>query len=299
MPRPHHGVHGMATTLALLLVTSASAGPLPDDPQQRRCWLENTAARTAVDLREPTAVRFSNLRNGDVVRSPLWVEFGIRGMGVIPAGNPNPRAGHHHMLVDTPLPLNYQDKIPFSDTYKHFGKGQTGTLLELKPGKHTLRLLFADHDHRPYFVYSPELTITVSGPRSDPAPVIDANRFEATCAAWYADERSAPHGTAKEVYVKNIRDREPVASPFNVSLGVVGWGVAPAGSTVKDSGHFAIAITRAGAPVSRSVLSDGRTETILDLPRGDHEIEVSLLDPQGAVLIKGAPMHVTVTRQSP
>ena len=154
MPRPHHGVHGMATTLALLLVTSASAGPLPDDPQQRRCWLENTAARTAVDLREPTAVRFSNLRNGDVVRSPLWVEFGIRGMGVIPAGNPNPRAGHHHMLVDTPLPLNYQDKIPFSDTYKHFGKGQTGTLLELKPGKHTLRLLFADHDHRPYFVYS-------------------------------------------------------------------------------------------------------------------------------------------------
>jgi len=47
------------------------------------------------------------------------------------------------------------------------------------------------------------------------------------------------------------------------------------------------------------VLSDGRTETILDLPRGDHEIEVSLLDPQGAVLIKGAPVHVTVTRQSP
>ena len=299
MARPSLGALGCAMTLVLLLPTGAAAAPLPEDPLARRCWLDNTAARTAVDLREPTAVRFSNLRNGDVVRSPLWVEFGIRGMGVIPAGNPNPKAGHHHLLVDTPLPMNHQEKIPFSDTHKHFGKGQTGTLLELKPGKHTLRLLFADHDHRPYFVYSPELTITVAGTRSDPAPQLDAARFEATCAVWYADERTAPHGTAKEVYVKNLRERESLTSPFNMSLGVIGFGVAPAGQAVKDGGHFAIVVTHPGAPPLRTVLSDGRTETTMDLPRGDHDIELNFLDPQGVLLLKSAPMRITVTRQNP
>ena len=72
------------------LAGAAQAQGLPDDALQRRCWLAHTAERTGVDLREPTAVRFSNLRNGYSVRSPFWVEFGIRGMGVIPAGNPNP-----------------------------------------------------------------------------------------------------------------------------------------------------------------------------------------------------------------
>lgn len=278
---------------------AAAAAPLPEDPLARRCWLENTARRTMVDLREPTAVRFSNLANGDVVRSPFWVEFGIRGMGVIPAGNPNPKAGHHHLLVDTPLPMNYQEKIPFSDTYRHFGKGQTGTALDLKPGRHTLRLLFADHDHRPYFVYSPEITITVAGPRSDPAPLIDPNRFDATCMLWYADERSTPRGGAKEVYVKNVRDREPLTSPFSLSLGAVGFGIAPAGSAVKDSGHFAVTVTRAGAPVTRIVLADGRTETTVDLPRGDYELEPALLDGSGTLLLKAAPVRVTVTRQTP
>ena len=32
----------------------------------------------------------------------------------------------------------------------HFGKGQTSTLLELNPGKHTIQLLFADYSHTPH-----------------------------------------------------------------------------------------------------------------------------------------------------
>lgn len=285
-----------ATLLCAAAARHAVGAPLPDEPLQRRCWLEHTGARTTIDLREPTAVRFSNLKSGYTVRSPFWVEFGIRGMGVIPAGNPNQKAGHHHLLVDTPLPANHTEKIPFSDTHRHFGKGQTGTALDLKPGRHTLRLLFADHDHRPYFVYSPEITIEVIGKRDDGEPVIDANRFEATCARWYQDAVSTPRSAAKEVYVKNLRDGEPVKSPFAISLGVAGYGVAPAGSTVKDTGRFVIAVTRAKAPVQRIDLADGRTETVLDLPRGDYELELSFVGAGDAALMKAAPLRVSVVR---
>jgi hypothetical protein len=292
-----HSPQALAALVLCIATTSQAVGTaLPDEPLQRRCWLEQTAMRTAVDLREPTSVRFSNLKNGYTVRSPFWIEFGIRGMGVIPAGNPNQRAGHHHLLVDTPLPANHTEKIPFSDTHKHFGKGQTGTALDLKPGKHTLRLLFADHDHRPYFVYSPEITIEVVGKRDGGVPVIDANQFESTCARWYQDEVSTPRSAAKEVYVKNLRDGEPVRSPFVISLGVAGYGVAPSGSTVKDTGRFVLNVVRAKAPVSRIDLADGRTETVLDLPRGDYELELSFVGTGETALLKAAPMHVSVVK---
>jgi hypothetical protein len=287
----------------LLLLASLTAGAaaqsLPDDPLQRQCWLEHTSERTAPDLREPTAVRFRNLRTGDTVRAPFWVEFGIRGMGVIPAGNPNPRAGHHHLLIDTPLPLDYQNKIPFSDTHRHFGKAQTGTLLDLPAGKHTLRLLFADHEHRPYFIYSPEITITVAGKRSGPAPEIDRDRYETSCAAWYQDQMTTPRAATPAVYVKNFRSGEPLASPVAVSLGVMGFGVAPAGSTAKDSGHFVLSVTKNKLPVSRLVLADGRTETLLDLPRGDYEVEVAFLAPDGKQLLKGPAIQLPIVKQGP
>ena len=279
------------------LALSAAAQALPDDPQQRRCWLEHTAERTAPDLREPTAVRFSNLQNGDTLRSPFWVEFGIRGMGVIPAGNPNPKAGHHHLLIDTPLPLDYQNKIPFSDTHRHFGKAQTGTLLDLPPGKHTLRLLFADHEHRPYFVYSPEISVTVAGKRSGPPLAIDRDRFDASCAAWYQEQMSAPRAATPAVYVKNFRSGEPLNSPLVVSLGVTGFGVAPAGSAAKDSGHFVLSVTKNKQPVSYLVLADGRTETLLDLPRGDYEIELGFLAPDGKPLLKSSPLQLQIVKQ--
>ena len=289
----------LTMSLGLGLGAAATAQALPEDPQQRRCWLDHTNERTLPNLREPTAVRFSNLRNGDTVRSPFWVEFGIRGMGVIPAGNPNPKAGHHHLLIDTPLPNDHQGKIPFSDTHKHFGKAQTGTPLDLPPGKHTLRLLFADHDHRPYFVYSPEITVTVAGKRSDPAVTIDRASFEPSCAAWYQDQMSAPRPlVAPAVYVKNFRAGEPLASPFVVSLGVLGLGVAPAGSSVKDTGHFALSVSKNKQPVASVVLADGRTETLLDLPRGDYDIELTFLAGDGKPLLKSAPTSVSVIKQA-
>jgi hypothetical protein len=69
--------------LGWALANLSWAQPLPADALAKRCWLSHTAERTAIDLREPMAVRFSNLRDGYMLRSPFWVDFGIRGSGVL------------------------------------------------------------------------------------------------------------------------------------------------------------------------------------------------------------------------
>ena len=121
-----------------LLAESGLALPLPQGDLERQCWQQYTRARTRPG-KDPTSVEFSNLRDGDTVRSPLLVSFAVRGMGVVPAGKPLAGAGHHHLLIDRPLPRNVGDEIPFSDTHKHFGKGQTFTQIDLPPGPHRLR----------------------------------------------------------------------------------------------------------------------------------------------------------------
>jgi Domain of unknown function (DUF4399) len=261
---------------------------------ERRCWSQRTFDRARIDLREPFAVSFGNLRNGMTVRAPFWIDFGIRGMGVIPAGNAHPKAGHHHLLVDTPLPMDHQAKIPFNDKHRHFGKGQTGAVLDLPPGKHTLRLLFADHDHKPYFVFSPEVTITVEGRRSDPAPAIDNAQFETSCARWYDNEVTRLRGDGKQVFVRNLRAREAVGGSFMLGLGVVGWGVAPAGSSAKDVGWFAVDVA-GRARNQRIELKDGRTEALVDLPPGDYTATPVLMAPDGkSTLLAGTPLPFQV-----
>jgi hypothetical protein len=290
----------VAALLATLVGAAAAwAQSIPEEPLQRRCWQSYTNQRTQVDLREPVSVTFTNLKSGYVVRSPFWVEFGIRGMGVVPAGNEREKAGHHHILVDKKLPSNHQAKLPFDDLHRHFGKGQTGTSLDLPEGRHTLRLLFADHEHRPYFVFSPEITVIVSGKRTDMGPRIDPADFDATCALWYQDAVTAPRTVTKEIYAKNVRSGEQVTSPMRLSLGVIGFGVAPADKPVKDTGHFAVTISQGGKLVGQYVWNDGRTESVLDLPRGDVDLETSFLGADGKTLMQGQPLKLTVARVLP
>jgi Domain of unknown function (DUF4399) len=283
---------------APLTPMAASAQTATEEALQRRCWQTTTAERTAVDLRDPVAVSFSNLKNGYAVRSPFWVEFGIRGMGVVPAGNAHDKAGHHHILINKTLPTNHREKIPFDGSHRHFGKGQTATAIDLPPGKHTLRLLFADHEHRPHFVFSPEITVNVVGKRGGPAPRIDERDFAATCAAWTQDAMTTPRAAAKEVYAKNLRDGEQIVSPMRLSLRAAGFGIAPADKAVKDTGHFAVTIVQGGKTVARHVWSDGRTEAVLDLPRGEIELRPELLAADGKPLLQGEPVRVTVLRSA-
>jgi hypothetical protein len=102
-------------------------------------------------------------KDGARVKSPVLVQFGLKGMGVAPAGVKAENTGHHHLLIDTDAPANMGAPLPATDNIRHFGKGQTETSLTLTPGKHTLQLLLADQNHIPHDppVISKKITITV------------------------------------------------------------------------------------------------------------------------------------------
>jgi hypothetical protein len=125
------------------------------------------AAATAADLpRSPAPdtveLYFISPADGATVRSPVTVRFGLRGMGVAPAGVAIENTGHHHLLIDTALPP-FNLPIPADANHVHFGKGQTEATVVLAPGKHRLQLLLADHLHVPHDppVVSSPVTITV------------------------------------------------------------------------------------------------------------------------------------------
>lgn len=93
-------------------------------------------------------------RDGATVDQQFTVRFGLKGMGVAPAGIDKADTGHHHLLVDMKqLPAAGQP-IPSDDQHIHFGGGQTQTTLKLTPGKHTLQLELGDKNHVPF---EPEL----------------------------------------------------------------------------------------------------------------------------------------------
>src|SRR6266540_1400732 len=50
------------------------------------------------------AVYFIGLKDGDVLPPKATIHFGLRGMGVAPAGSDRENSGHHHLLVDTETP---------------------------------------------------------------------------------------------------------------------------------------------------------------------------------------------------
>ena len=101
--------------------------------------------------------------DGDTVQSPFTVVFGLRNMGVAPAGVDKEGTGHHHLLIDTDLPSDMSQPLPATDSVKHFGGGQTETEISLEPGTHTLQLLLGNYAHVPHSepVVSEKITITV------------------------------------------------------------------------------------------------------------------------------------------
>lgn len=88
--------------------------------------------------------------DGARVASPVRVVFGLKGIGVAPAGVDRNDAGHHHLLVDAPLPADLGLPIANDETHRHFGGGQTEVELTLAPGRHTLQMLLGDHLHIPH-----------------------------------------------------------------------------------------------------------------------------------------------------
>src|SRR5579859_1376405 len=94
-------------------------------------------------------VYFIDLKDGQTVPPKFTVHFGLKGMGVAPAGSDKENSGHHHLLIDTELPPMDQP-VPNDFNHLHFGAGQTEAEVELTPGSHTLQLLFGDKNHIPH-----------------------------------------------------------------------------------------------------------------------------------------------------
>ncbi len=129
--------------------------------------LASIATALAADLPRTAAPAGAELyiispRDGETVASPLTVRFGLRGMGIAPAGIAMENTGHHHLLIDAALPA-FDRPIPADANHVHFGKGQTEAVMTLAPGRHRLQLLLADHLHIPHEppVMSKPITIIV------------------------------------------------------------------------------------------------------------------------------------------
>jgi hypothetical protein len=130
---------------------------------RRRFRGGNTVAKGA-------RVYFLTLKVGATVKSPFKVQFGLSGMGVAPEGVNKAKTGLHHLLIDKPAlgkgPNGKEEltaNLPADKHHKHFGGGQTETMVTLSPGKHTLSLVLGDMNHIPFnpLVVSQRISVTV------------------------------------------------------------------------------------------------------------------------------------------
>jgi hypothetical protein len=209
-------------------------------------------------------VYFIDLKDGMTVPAKLKIYFGLRNMGVAPAGSERENSGHHHLLVDTEVPPLDQP-IPNDFNHLHFGAGQTETEITLKPGAHTLQLLMGDKDHIPHTppVMSPLIRVRVVDPSArKPAP---------------ADAR---------VYFVGLDDGSVLPQKATIHFGLVNMGVAPAGIDRPNTGHHHLLIDTKLPPFDEPIPNDfnhlhfgaGQTEAIVTLSPGRHTLQLLLGD---------------------
>jgi len=122
-------------------------------------WAEGLISKAP----EGAEVYFITPADGDVIEGDVVVKFGLKGMGVAPAGANLENTGHHHLLINLAEAPDMSAPLPANDNVKHFGKGQTEATLKLAPGTHTLQLLLGNFAHVPHDnpVISEKITITV------------------------------------------------------------------------------------------------------------------------------------------
>ena len=104
---------------------------------------------------------FIDLKDGDNVKSPLRIRFGLtEQMGIAPALADWPDTGHFHLVIDSKPP---NPGRPISNKHLHLHKGQTEAIVELKKGRHTLQIVMGDYSHIPHDppVMSKQITINV------------------------------------------------------------------------------------------------------------------------------------------
>jgi hypothetical protein len=233
-------------------------------------------------------VYFFNLKDGAVVSPKLKINFGLRNMGVAPAGSDRDNSGHHHIIVDAETPPLDQP-IPNDFNHLHFGAGQTEAEIELKPGEHTLQLLMGDKNHIPHTppVMSPRIRVRVTeAVARKPAP---------------KDAR---------VYFVGLENGAVIRPEVTLHFGLLKMGVAPAGIDNPNTGHHHLLIDTKLPPLDQPIPNDfnhlhfgaGQTEATVTLPLGKHTLQLLFADenhvPHDPV-VTSAAIQVTVTQSEP
>lgn len=137
-------------TIALLLIAFASAFSVS-------AQLKRSPSPDGVEL------YIISPADGATVGRTFTVRFGLKGMGVAPAGIDMVNTGHHHLLINAEALPAEDVPMPMLESLKHFGAGQTETELTLAPGVHTLQLVLGDYLHIPHqpAVISKAIKVTV------------------------------------------------------------------------------------------------------------------------------------------
>jgi hypothetical protein len=201
---------------------------------------------------------FTNLKDGDEIQMPFVAHFGLsQGWGLAPIQAPaGGKSGHHHLLINRDLPLDFKQPLPFNDQYIHFGKGQMETTLNLAPGEYTLRMLLADDKHLPRFVYSKPLKVTVSQQRAKVEVAAVTNPSIAL-----------------------IVDKGLTSSRFRVLFHASNLNVGHLAQKISGSGHFRLSVLPlAGGKAAEFDFVDGETEIWLQPPAGEYKLSLSLVD---------------------
>jgi hypothetical protein len=233
-----------------------------------------TVEKTRTPAPADAKVFFIDLQDGAKVPLRSVVKFGISGMEVVPAGTEKTHSGHHHLIVDAPLPpLDHE--IPSDPNHLHFGRGQTSTELTLTRGEHTLQLLLGDHQHVPH----------------DPPVMSNVIRV-------YAEERAAdtpkseansgrqPSPPDAKVYFVYPRDGDVIYPNSTIRFGLSNMGVAPAGVSKANTGHHHLIIDAETPAFDQPIPSDpnhlhfgaGQTEKKITLTPGPHTLQLVLAD---------------------
>lgn len=256
----------LALAAAALLHAGAAAANEPRHP-----WLT-----LPVPL-PPPGTYFTNLKDGDRIETPFVLRFGLSRTGLAAITKPVPETGHHHLLVNRELPLDFKQPLPFNEQYRHFGKGQMETVLDFKPGSYTLRLLLADHKHIPYFIYSKPMTITVTA----------------------KNEQVDPKSLVRPgVTLLAPRDGETLTAPIHLQFHAAGLNVSHVDIQEPNTGHFRLVAQARGGATERIAFTNGATEAWLRPPPGDYVFRLELVANAagGAVLATSAPVAVKLSR---
>jgi hypothetical protein len=240
------------------------------------------------------AVYFIDLKDGQTIPTKFTVHFGLKGMGIAPAGSDKENSGHHHLLIDSELPP-FDQPIPNDFNHLHFGAGQTETEVTLTPGDHTLQLLLGDRNHVPNTVPLMSERIHVH--------VVEAAKAPVPTAAHVGRHPSPP---GAKVYFVYPTDHAYVSPTPVIRFGLIGMGVAPAGVEKANTGHHHLLIDTNLPPFDRPIPSDfnhlhfgaGQTEAKITLPPGQHKLQLILADENHIPHdppIYSAPIQVVVT----